>query len=396
MVMTRTSLALRPAIASLAALAVLAGAGCSSKSSSGSSGSGGSKPVSVKASDKTCEVGADSVAAGRNTFEVTNKGSHITEVYVYAAGDRVMGEVENIGPSTKRNLVVDLVPGDYQVACKPGMVGTGIRSAIKVTGTVPSAAPLGAQLTTAVADYRAYVTTETAALVSTAEPFVAAVKAGDVAKAKALYPAPRAHYERIEPIAESFGDLDPLIDERIDDVTGGAQFVGFHRIEQDLWAKGDISKDGPIADQLLANVRKLAASIPTVEITPLIMANGAKSLLDEVAKSKVTGEEERYSHIDLVDFAANVDGSKYAYTELRPVLITGSPALVTTLDTRFSTLEKLLATHAATAADDQKTGSPYVAYTALTKPEIKALAVEVDALSEPLGQIAGALPKASA
>ena len=48
------------------------------------------------------------------------------------------------------------------------------------------------------------------------------------------------------------------------------------------------------------------------------MANGAKSLLDEVAKSKVTGEEERYSHIDLVDFAANVDGSKYAYTELRP------------------------------------------------------------------------------
>ena len=124
------------------------------------------------------------------------------------------------------------------------------------------------------------------------------------------------------------------------------------------------------------------------------MANGAKSLLDEVAKSKVTGEEERYSHIDLVDFAANVDGSKYAYTELRPVLSVGSPALVTTLDTRFATLEKLLATHAATAADNQKTGSPYVAYTALTKADVKALAVEVDALSEPLGQIAGALPTA--
>ena len=86
--------------------------------------------MAVKASDKTCEVATSTLAAGRQTFAVTNKGSDITEVYVYATGDRVVGEVENIGPSTKRNLTVDLVPGDYQVACKPGMVGNGIRSAL--------------------------------------------------------------------------------------------------------------------------------------------------------------------------------------------------------------------------------------------------------------------------
>ena len=399
--MTRPTLPARSGLALLATGALLVTAGCSSKSSSpaaaGSSGSRASGPVAVKASDKTCEVGTSSVAAGRNTFAVDNKGSNITEVYVYAAGDRVMGEVENIGPSTKRNLVVDLVPGAYQVACKPGMVGTGIRSALTVTGTAPTAAPLSTQLATAVTDYRNYIETESTALVTTVEPFAAAVKAGDIEKAKLLYPAPRVHYERIEPVAESFGDLDPLIDERIDDVTKGAQFVGFHRLEQDLWKTGDISKDGAIADALVADTKKLAAAIPDAKltpITPLIMANGAKSLLDEVAKSKVTGEEERYSHIDLVDFAANVDGSKYAYTELRPVLVTSAPDLVKTLDTRFSTLENLLATHAATAADNEKTGNPYVLYTALSQPDIKALATEVDALSEPLGQIAGALPKA--
>ena len=232
-------------------------------------------------------------------------------------------------------------------------------------------------------------------MVEAVEPFVAAVKAGDIAKAKTLYAAPRTHYERIEPVAESFGALDPLIDERIDDVTAGSPFVGFHRLEQDLWKTGDVSKDGPIADDLLANTKKLAAAIPDAQqtaITPLIMANGAKSLLDEVAKSKVTGEEERYSHLDLVDFAANVEGSKEAYTELRPVLTQRAPELVATLDTRFSALAALLATHAATAQDNQKTGNPYVLYTALSQADIKALATEVDALSEPLGQLAAALP----
>jgi iron uptake system component EfeO len=381
------------ALALLVAGTALALAGCGSKSSAGSSASG-SGSVAVKASDTKCEVATDSVAAGRRTFAVTNNGSNITEVYVYASGDRVMGEVENIGPSTKRNLTVDLVPGDYQVACKPGMTGNGIRSALKVTGTAVSAAPLSTQLATAVSDYRGYVATEAAALVATTQPFVDAIKAGDVAKAKLLYAAPRTHYERIEPIAESFGDLDPLIDERIDDVTAGQQFSGFHRLEMDLWKTGDISKDGPVADALLANTQKLAAAIPTVEITPLIMANGAKSLLDEVAKSKVTGEEERYSHIDLADFAANVDGSKYAYTELRPVIVKSAPALVATLDSRFASIQTALAAHSSTAAVATSTGMPYVLYTTLTPAQVKALAVEVDALSEPLGALAGALPTA--
>jgi iron uptake system component EfeO len=389
--MNRTS----TSVAVLATAALFAVAGCSGKSSGAAAGGG--KAVAVKADDKTCDVATDKVASGRQTFAVTNKGSDITEVYVYASGDRVVGEVENVGPSTKRNLTVDLVPGAYQVACKPGMVGNGIRSALTVTGAAPTAAPLSTELATAVSNYRGYVTTEVAALVSTTEPFVAAVKAGDLAKAKLLYAAPRTHYERIEPIAESFGDLDPLIDERIDDVTAGQPFVGFHRLEQDLFQKGDISKDAAVADQLLADTKKLqtvVADPAKTQITPLIMANGAKSLLDEVAKSKVTGEEERYSHIDLTDFAANVDGSKYAYTELRPVLVTSNPALVKTLDARFASIGTALAAHASSAADAVKTGVPYVLYTTLSKDQVKALAVEVDALSEPLGQLAAALPTA--
>jgi iron uptake system component EfeO len=378
-------------VASLAATGLLAACSSGGKADAGTSGAAvKATNVAVKAGAKTCEVSASELPAGRHTFEVDNTASQITEVYVYAPGDRIVAEIENVGPSTKRSLIVDLAAGSYEVACKPGMTGDGIRSKLTVTGQTAAPETVDQRLTAAVASYRTYVEQETQALVDTTGVFVAAVKAGNIPAAERAYPTARLHYERIEPIAESFGDLDPLIDMRIDDVTRTQPFTGFHRIEQDLYAKKSIAADGPIADQLLADTKKLQTLVKTVSITPLTMANGAKSLLDEVAKSKVTGEEERYSRVDLVDFAGNVDGAKYVYSALRPVIAERSPALATTLDARFSSLIALLGTH--TATEGQKgyvAGSPYVSYDDLTPAQVKALAVEVDAISEPLGSLSG-------
>jgi iron uptake system component EfeO len=348
--------------------------------------------ITVRAGDTTCDVSTTSLDSGRHTFSIENTASQVSEVYVYGAGDQIIGEVENISPATTRDLVVDLPAGKYQVACKPGMVGSGIRTALTVSGSAAVAEPVDARLQAGVASYRNYVETETQALVDTTAAFTAAMKAGNLDQAKSLYPAARTHYERIEPIAESFGNLDPLIDMRVDDVTSTNPFVGFHKLEQDLWEKKDISASGPVADELNANVRKLQSEIPTVQITPLTMGNGAKELLDEVAKSKVTGEEERYSRIDLVDFQANVEGARSAYTALRPVLAERNQALVSTLDTRFSTLLRLLSTHfSSQGGPGYVVGSPFVSYDTLTPADIKALSDEVTDISEPLGQITGEL-----
>ncbi len=238
---------------------------------------------------------------------------------MYADGDRVMGEVENIAPGLSRELHVELPAGTYQTACKPGMSGKGIRGALKVSG---SAQPLTADaaLADATENYQRYVKSQTSALLDKTEEFVAAVKAGDVAKAKALYPVARTYWERIEPVAEIFGDLDPKIDGREEVIEEGMEFTGFHRIEKDLWQSGDISKDGPIADRLLVDVKEIVARANAEKLSPLQLANGAKELLDEVASGKITGEEDRYSHTDLWDFAANLEGSKAAVSALRPAL----------------------------------------------------------------------------
>ncbi|WP_327042718.1 cupredoxin domain-containing protein [Micromonospora ureilytica] len=369
----------------LAAAGVLATAGlaaCSDSDKGDAAASGG--PIVVKASDTACEVGSTDLGAGTATFKITNSGAKVTEFYVYADGDRVMGEVENIAPGLSRELHVELPAGTYQTACKPGMSGKGIRGALKVSG---SAQPLTADaaLGDATDNYQRYVKSQTAALLDKTEEFVGAVKAGDVAKSKALYPVARTYWERIEPVAEIFGDLDPKIDGRDEVIEEGMEFTGFHRIEKDLWQSGDISKDGPIADRLLVDVKEIVAKANAEKLSPLQLANGAKELLDEVASGKITGEEDRYSHTDLWDFAANLEGSKAAVSALRPALQQRSPELVTQLDTEFTNVEGLLGKH--------RDGDGWKLHTALSKAELKELSDGINALAEPISKVAAAVAK---
>ncbi|MEV4818340.1 iron uptake system protein EfeO [Micromonospora tulbaghiae] len=375
----RTTRLVAPAVAGLLAVAGLAGCGGGDDADATNGG-----PIAVKATDTVCEVGDTEIDAGQVTFKVTNTGSKVNEFYVYAAGDRVMGEVENIAPGLSRELRVELTAGTYETACKPGMSGRGIRGALKVSGAAATVAP-DAALTQATESYQRYVRSQTAALLTKTEEFVAAVKANDVAKAKTLYPVARTYWERIEPVAESFGDLDPKIDGREEVVEEGMEFTGFHRIEKDLWTTGDVSRDGAIADRLLVDVKAIVAKADAEKLTPLQLANGAKALLDEVASGKITGEEERYSHTDLWDFNANLEGSKAAIAALRPALEQRAPDLVKQLDSEFANVETTLGRHRA--------GDGWKLHTQLGKAELKELSDAVNALAEPVSKVAAAVAR---
>jgi iron uptake system component EfeO len=200
--------------------------------------------------------------------------------------------------------------------------------------------------------------------------------------AKALFPVSRTYWERIEPVAESFGDLDPKMDGREDDERDpGVGFTGFHRLEKDLWVDGLQPDSAAIGDQLMTDIADLRSRVATIELTPVQLANGAKELLDEVATGKITGEEDRYSHTDLWDFKANVEGSQGAVAALRPVIDEKDPTLGPVLDERFRAVDELLETY--------RVGDGYRLYTELTPEDIKKMSDAVDALGEPVSQVAG-------
>jgi iron uptake system component EfeO len=373
----------RPVLAALAAT-IAAGflAGCTSTAPQASA-PGAPGPVTVTASDTACDLSATSAPAGTVSFSIRNGGSKVTEFYVYGAGERIIGEVENIGPGLTRPLSVEIPQGGtYTTACKPGMVGDGLRAPFTVTGNAAAAVEGDAALAAAVTGYQRYTNSQIEALVAKTGEFSDAVKRGDVPAAQALFPVSRTYWERVEPVAESFGDIDPKIDGREDDERDpGVGFTGYHRLEKDLWVTGLQPDSAAMADQLMVDVRDLQARTASVQLTPLQLANGAKELLDEVATGKITGEEDRYSHTDLWDFRANVDGSQAAISALRPVIDERDPVLGQTLDARFADLDRLLETY--------RQGDGFTLYTQLTPDDTRKMTESVDAVSEPVSQVAG-------
>ncbi len=383
---------LRRGLVAALALSLPALAACTDNSAGGAdgngSGAGSDGTVQVTSRDDACELSTDTAPSGNLVFTVKNEGSKVTEFYLYDEdGTRIVGEVENIGPGLSRDLVVRAAPGSYVTACKPGMTGDGIRADFTVTdsGADVSASDAARQLERNATDqYADYVRDEVDELLDGTRAFVAAYQAGRDDKARALYPQVRVHWERVEPVAESFGDLDPRMDLREADLAEGQEWTGWHLLEKDLWPPRDYQpltdqERQKYGDQLVADTEELHERTRTLSYTVDQIGNGAKELLDEVATGKVTGEEEIWSHTDLWDFQANVDGAQAGFEALEPLVERKDPELEETLDDRFEALQDLLG--------EYRTDVGFVSYTALSEEEVKELSDAVNALSEPLSQL---------
>ena len=193
------------------------------------------------------------------------------------------------------------------------------------------------QLKQATSDYKTFVEGEIDQLLKDTEGFSETLKSGNLEEAKKQYPLVRMAYERSEPIAASFGESDVKIDYRLvdymDENKSEDGWSGFHRIERIMWQDNTTEGTAAYADQLVNDIKELKAKIATVKVTPDIMLTGAVDLLNEVATQKITGEEEVFSHTDLYDFRANIEGAEKIFELFKPLIQKKDAKLVKTLET---------------------------------------------------------------
>lgn len=343
----------------------------------------------------TCALDYATAKAGPVTFSVTNKtATALTEIELMS-DNRILGEKENLAPGLPPvSFTVTLGGGNYQLYCPGAAVD---KVAFTVTGEAAQAAGTAAELLAAGArGYANYVDGVVDAMATAVDRLKAAIDAGDLDKAKAEYAQARSFYERIESDVDGFvlpgfkptdnaGNLDYLIDMRASNLDPAVGWHGFHAIERDLFEAGRIT-DGTrqLAAELKTNVAALDKLVRGLTYKPEDLGNGAAALLEEVQSAKISGEEEAFSHFDLVDFSADIEGAQQAFAFLRPGLEKIDPDLTKRVAEQFATVNALLDTYR-----DSDVPGGFKLYTpALRATAGPALSRAVQALQEPLSQIA--------
>lgn len=343
-----------------------------------------------------CKVSHTTAKAGPVTFTVANtSATGITEVEL-VQGQRIVGEKENLAPGLAAvTFTSTLTGGTYSVVC-PGAATES--TAFTVTGK--AAAASGSDAAALLADgsktYGEYASTTLTDMVTAVKNLQTAVDSGDVAAAKRQYALARPFYEKVESDVAGFvlpgtdptdnsGNLDYLLDMRASNLDPKVGWSGFHAIERDLWQGGRITATTKqYATDLTSNVTKLVSLAKTLTYKPEDLANGAAGLLEEVQTNKIKGEEELYSHLDLLDFAANVEGAEQAFANLEPGLKKIDPTLTQQVADRFTAVTDALKQY----QDPQQAGG-YELYTASVKAKDAAsLSAVVASLQEPLSKIA--------
>ncbi|MBF0962475.1 MAG: cupredoxin domain-containing protein [Actinomyces sp.] len=364
---SRTRLVIGVAAVSALGLSACVANNPSSTSASGSAGASDA-PLTVTITDDTCKVSAASVPSGVVNFKLTNNGTVRNEFEILAEDKlRIVGERENLGPGTSVDYTVTLQPGKYFTACKKNMVGALV-GATEFTVTdsgkpVEVSSDEQAQIDAAVTNYTAYVRDQSGQLLEQTKSFAELYKKGDFEAARKAYAPTRMYYERIEPTAEAFGDIDPALDQREADWQeegADGEWTGWHAIEKDLWR--------PNGYQGLSEEQRIAMADKLVEDT--------QKLYDLVYS-------EAFSHTDLYDFVANVEGAKVAYGDVEDLAKAKDPKLAGKITDAFTELQHEL--------DKHKDGDGYVSYDSIDEVGRKALSDKVNALRLPLAQLTAAI-----
>lgn len=190
---------------------------------------------------------------------------------------------------------------------------------------------------------------------------VAALTASDLAGAQAAYARARVPWEKMEVMVDadpSLEEFDKAIDAREDDFPLGVNdpnWKGFHKLERGLWLDRQTTALVPVAQQLLIDWDALGGQLERLvaqgAFTPAGLLDGAEDLLAEVATTKISGEEERYSKLDILDFQANLNGAEAVYNAYGDAVLARDRGLAGEIARGFQQAKSALGPYARSETD---------------------------------------------
>jgi iron uptake system component EfeO len=185
--------------------------------------------------------------------------------------------------------------------------------------TRPAPSPTAADLSLASAAteaYRTAVEDDGSHLVADVQQLTADVGRGDLAAARTDELRAQGDFDRIRFVDAASPQNAAAVDALVGQVLPGDTVGGLHGVEQDLWAGGDAA---PVLPSLDVQATVAARLVGRERLSPAVVAEVAVQQLDWVVDQALTGREEQFSHLDLVDVAAGVGAASQAFAAIRPL-----------------------------------------------------------------------------
>jgi iron uptake system component EfeO len=324
-------------------------------------------------SARGCQADHTTYAAGELLVSITNQDALGVSAVQLRNGAQLVGERENVPAGFTGSFAVTAPPGSYTLFC-PG--ATGVRVPIRIVGAAVAAGrSLQALLDQAGMSYNQYVATQAGNLVTQATALQTALAHGSRGQAMTAYAKARSAFSRIATVTEQF-------DEELNAQAGAESaedWNGFHRIEKGLFQQKQTTELGAEASWLVEHTRKLKALTAKVPLGPDDLTHAAMDLLTGLFRSALLGEEEPYSHYDLLDAYGNVAGAQTAFVSLRPALQRIDPMLTARVDSSFSSLMSRINRYRCSWMP-----SGFDPFNQLTDAQVTGLSQAVQAVVEPL------------
>lgn len=343
------------------------------------------KLIPIEVNARTCTPMKLTLPSGFHSFEIHNRSDRPVE-WEILDGVMVVEERENIIPGMKAVLRAQLLPGNYEITC--GLLSNP-RGSLTVTPSghsqaVAQARPDNRAFIAMLSEYKVFLVLQSNAMIRGAQALQAAIRDGNLQKAREAYWQARLPYKRIELTGGRFADLAEKIDPvaaYLEKRENDAAFTGFHRIEYGLWAQNSVNGLEPVADRLLADLTALQDRLKSRKLTPDMLLRNVSAFLDRQAEGQILSGENAYSHLDLLDFAAKLEGVHKILTLLQPLSEKPAPAETQAVMADAQSLHDAIATVSA--------GEATRPYTQIDENTRKMLAEKAKSLSAAVSKLAG-------
>lgn len=315
-------------------------------------GGSGSTSQSIQVTEDACVPSWNAPPAGQSSFNIKNASTSATDIeLVTHPGGLIVAEIEVLGPSTSRDLPVNLAEGDYQWRCVTGGEQATYSSVQSTSGGSAGAgsyafAPVTVEeITPYLEQYRVYVGTQLKILDGQVAALESAVDSGNRQAAKNAWLPGQLTYHRIGAAYGAFGDDGEAVNglaQGLPDGVNDPDFVGFHKIEYQLWSGAPMAQIKPQAKELVAAVKRLEKQLPKFTFDPLEVVIRAHEILEDTQRFVVTGQDDYGSGTSYAHAVADTEGTRTLIAILAPMLDSRQPTLVPTANPQLDQLQGAL------------------------------------------------------